>query len=422
MTSITDYNKCTGCSACASICSHNAIRLVPDKYGYVLPVIDETRCVGCHLCIKTCPNNQSPIYFTPKRGYGLHTKNTEEQLTSNSGGVASTVARYIIRNGGVVYGCTNENMRHTCHIRVDNEDNLMKLKSSKYVQSDMTGIYPSVKKDLKEGKKVLFIGTPCQVAGLKSFLKKDYETLFTIDFVCHGVPSQFFVNDELDKISTKHNISGSRLLYRYKRLMTWYERKHANARKNWYTSTYGLHFVDNNGKLIYQEVFPKSRYMTGFLMGLTYRESCYSCNYARQERVSDFTCGDYYEDKTLVNDLSGYARMVSMLSVNSKRGEYLWDKVSDEFEYTERDYKKIVKDHPQLNKPMPRHRLRDIFLRLIISEGYSVAISKCTDQDSQKFIRSYRKQKIRFFIYKVPGTSLLFQNILKPLCKKIIRK
>lgn len=96
MTSITDYNKCTGCSACASICSHNAIRLVPDKYGYVLPVIDETRCVDCHLCIKTCPNNQSPIYFTPKRGYGLHTKNTEEQLTSNSGGVASTNTLLII--------------------------------------------------------------------------------------------------------------------------------------------------------------------------------------------------------------------------------------------------------------------------------------------------------------------------------------
>lgn len=421
MIQITNENKCTGCGACCNACTHHAITMAQDKYGYTMPSINQQVCVDCGFCERVCPNNYPVELHLPECGYGLHAKDENEHFSSASGGVAAVVSHYIVNQGGIVYGCTGEDMRHTRHVRIDSEKELNRLKSSKYVQSDIGDIYKCVKKDLCENLQVLFVGTPCQVAGLRSFLRKEYKNLYTLDFVCHGVPSQLFVNAELDIIQRKHDISNTTLLYRHKRPFTWFERKKNNARKCWLTSTYGLHFEDRKGNISYSEIFPNNNYMVGFLLGMTYREACYSCNYSHPERPSDITCGDYH-DPTLEKDQQGYGFLESMFTANTDKGKQLWDKVKNEFVYAVRSYPSIVEAHEQLYKPMPRHRYRNIFLRMLLSDGYEMAIKKCTAEDKRRIQKDWRIWKLRYIAGNIPGLKNTYKKILKPICKTIIRR
>ncbi len=212
MKEICPTELCTGCSACYSACKAKAITMQKDKYGFEYPEIDPSICLDCGLCKKVCPNNKKLIKTQCISSYVCHAKEEQEQLTSTSGGVASVITRYIIKKGGVVYGCSAQYNMDIKHIRINNENEIDKLKGSKYVQSHIGDIYKNVKNDLLNNKLTLFIGTPCQVAGLKSFLRKEYENLVTIDFVCHGVPSIQYLKDSIGKV----NVTDLTPCFRYK--------------------------------------------------------------------------------------------------------------------------------------------------------------------------------------------------------------
>lgn len=263
MMEICNKADCVGCGACLSACRQSAITMEPDSLGFLYPVINQERCVDCGLCIKSCLNNCNPQYNEVKSAYVAHAASFEEQFTSASGGIASAIARHILHHNGIVYGCSGVNAYDVKHIRIEEEKDLIFLKGSKYVQSWMGNTYQKVISDLRTGRIVLFIGTPCQVAGLYAFLgKRSFENLWSVDFVCHGVPSQQILTDAISSHLTDTNAPVE---------------LHNRVKGIGLESRFSLHLT-HNGKVIYNEDFPKVGYITGYLRGLYYRESVISVN------------------------------------------------------------------------------------------------------------------------------------------------
>lgn len=184
---IIEKEKCCGCSACFNTCPKNAIKMVKDKDDFEYPKIDKNKCINCGLCRKVCPVLQNNTIENNICAYAVYNKNEKERLSSSSGGIFVLLAKVILKENGIIYGACLDDDLQVKHIKVDKISDLPKLMGSKYVQSDINNSFRSVKEDLEKNKKVLFTGTPCQVEGLKSYLRKDYKNLYTQDIICHGV-------------------------------------------------------------------------------------------------------------------------------------------------------------------------------------------------------------------------------------------
>ena len=188
---VCDLNKCTGCFACANACPVGAIQMLPGKVGHLFPTILD-KCIECNKCIKTCPVNNPVELQKPIKTLAFWIKDDEEHQTSTSGGAAACFTNYILEEGGTVYGCASLPHGVIEHIRIDKKEDAFKLKGSKYVHSHINKTYQLIKADLKSGKKVLFIGLPCQVAGLKRYIGNNFDNLFTCEIICHSNPSKKF--------------------------------------------------------------------------------------------------------------------------------------------------------------------------------------------------------------------------------------
>lgn len=213
---ICDKESCTGCMACASVCNKNAIIPIEDDYGFIHPYVDEDVCVSCGRCAKVCPVNVQLKYKQTDKIYACWQLDEKKRFEATSGGAFLTIAEKFIADGGVVYGAAFDDDFVVRHIRVNNADGLIRLRGSKYVQSATYGIFESVKADLQNDIRVLFSGTPCQVSALKSYLSKDFEGLYTIDIVCHGVPSPSVFRDYLAAIKEKYKKEITSVNFRYK--------------------------------------------------------------------------------------------------------------------------------------------------------------------------------------------------------------
>lgn len=324
MKEICTPNKCMGCSACFNICPKQAITMAPDKYGFLYPKIDSTKCIDCKICQQVCPAINQNIQRYPQECYAVTEKEDENLLSAASGGAATILSRFILNKGGVVYGCCGEEVRHIRHIRINSIADIDKLKGSKYVQSDLSNIFKQVKDDLTNNIKVLFIGTPCQVAGLYSFLrKKEYSNLYTVDLVCHGVPSQKMLNDNIDSYiqSDKKNLwvsfrNKSKISPTNNKGVTWkivYEWRLGN-----YSSK------EKSTQFVVDAL--KDPFMTGFLSCLTLRPNCFSCKFACAARCGDFTLADFWglkKDAGLEN-----GKGVSLNLINTPKASQLWSEVS----------------------------------------------------------------------------------------------
>ena len=198
-----DKNECCGCSSCFQKCPKNAIRMEENLEGFLYPVIDRDKCIDCGSCSKVCPQLKKieKISLGYPKAYAMRNKNLDELSKSSSGGIFSVLANYVIDNGGVVFGAAYDSKLNINHIKATTKEELSPIRSSKYVQSNIGNSYREAEKILKNGQYVLFTGTPCQIAGLKSYLMKDYEKLITADIICHGVPSQKLFHKYLDYLS-----------------------------------------------------------------------------------------------------------------------------------------------------------------------------------------------------------------------------
>ena len=392
MIEVCKKQECVGCGACLSACNRNAITMQPDSLGFLYPIIDQDKCVDCGLCTKSCFNNHKPVYNEPMQTCIGYASDINEQISSTSGGIASVLMRTVLSKGGIVYGCTGENARDVKHIRIERLDEIVKLKGSKYVQSYMGSTYKTVVNDLKADRTVLFIGTPCQVAGLKAYLKgKVFENLFTIDFVCHGVPSQQILNDAIDaELSSYGDL---RLVNRVK----------GKGKESKYT----LRLLEDE-KVVYDDVYPSKGYITGFLCGLYYRENCYQCKFSKRERVSDITLGDFWDRQNIVHGLTNKKNGLSMIMANTESGKNLLALSKNSFKSIAWSYDDFIIRNGQLKHPVKRHSNRDLFEKLYKSVGYNAALTNTIYNDLRKIRKNIILNKIVELINRIPIINLLY--------------
>lgn len=267
-----DRNKCTGCSLCANICPQTAITMKTDHFGFIYPSVDNNKCIDCKLCQKQCPINMPPLDKLSITKAAVFVEGNKEYLmNASSGGAFGVLARYILEQGGTVFGCNMSPQYKVQHISISSINELKLLQGSKYVQSDINYSYRECKQELEKGKFVLFTGCPCQIAGLKNFLRKDYEKLLTIDLICHGVPNQKMFQSYINDLKQNKHIKEFR--FRYKKSKT-----------------------DSS---IYEGFHSKDYFMSYFLWGKIYRPGCYKCRFAGNQRQGDFTIGDFWDNDIL---------------------------------------------------------------------------------------------------------------------------
>lgn len=198
--------SCTGCKACEMVCPRRCISMVEDSLSALYPKIDGTQCIDCGLCERTCPNNRSMVFHTPIDCYAAWSKDTNTRHSSASGGFAAELYNLVLQNNTFTAGVCWDAERGAYYMPVENREDINRVRNSKYVYSDTHGIYDEVKHRLEKGYPVLFIGLPCQVAGLYGYLKKDYKLLTTVDIICHGVAPSAYLSQHIKKIEQKKDI------------------------------------------------------------------------------------------------------------------------------------------------------------------------------------------------------------------------
>jgi len=318
MITLCSYEECTGCMACYNACKHNAITMKEDEEGFLYPQINETLCINCQLCVKKCPilqgtTLQSEHFSINPTIFAARTKDLNILKTSASGGIFTTLAAYVLKRKGIVYGAAFNQKLYLNHIRINDIKDLNRLQGSKYLQSYIGDVYKKVKLDLQaKDNIVLFSGTPCQIAGLKQYLyPKDYPNLFLIDIICHGVPSQKIFNAYCKKIS-KYPITA----YKFR-----------NTQTTEFVSQY-----ESNKKIHYPRYTDRDYYIRAYLKGFLHRKSCYNCKFSRIPRQGDISIGDFWS--IISNKTSScitYEHGISCILLNTIKGEKLYKSVKHLF-------------------------------------------------------------------------------------------
>ena len=357
------HNLCYGCSGCLNICPKDAITMKEDEFGYRFPTIDLDKCIDCSLCEKVCPELNTYELSEPKSVLAAVCKDTYDHKTSASGGFATVLSRYIIEQGGVVYGCSEKNYKNIRHIRVDRIEDVDLLKRSKYVHSSIEHTYREALSDLKNGRQVLFVGTPCQISGLKGFLRKSYENLITVDVVCHGVPNMRMLAYDVENNPNFKGVDPDKVFVDFR----W---------KSRYGIRYGIRFgID--GEVVSECVQPYDAYMYAFNQGISYRENCHRCPYAKKERIGDITVADFWGIKEIEDSKFKNSTGVSLLLINTKKGQEIFKQVADRFETELRTFEEAARRNANLSHPSNRPSNKDEFLQLWNRVGLHEALIKC---------------------------------------------
>lgn len=362
-----DKTACCACGACLNICPKRAIAMRQDENGFLYPQIDPALCVGCGLCKSVCAYQCASVASAQPETFAAAAGDVDLSQSA-SGGLFASLAQAVLTQGGAVYGCAMEQTdgqlaaRHIC---AETPQALARLKGSKYVQSETGRIYQDVQEKLLAGRMVLFSGTPCQVDGLKGFLRKDYGNLFTVDIICHGVPSLQLFRDYLQHAQGK--VGGKITGFHFR-----------DKRFGW--KLHGCMLVEKEtGKTepVYFEP-EESSYYQMFLNSYTYRENCYSCPYACSSRPGDVTIGDFWnidlvhpqylkENGGQLEEKKG----ISCLVVNSDRGQELLRRFGSGIVMKRSSYEEASRYNAQLTRPSAMRAERDVVLGLYRESGYA---------------------------------------------------
>lgn len=369
-----EKKDCCGCRACEHICPKHAIEMVEDENGFRYPKIDYELCTKCGLCDDACAFKENyEAHGDNPAVYAVKNRDEAVRSTSSSGGMFTAISDKILEDGGVVYGAGYRDRLYVYHKRTTTKKERDELKNSKYVQSDIGDSFIRVKQDLEKNLNVLFTGTPCQVVALKSFLRKDYDNLLTVDFVCHGVPSNKLWQDFIGVIekNTKNNI----LHVEFR-----------NKEKSWHAPKSKLYFKNKSTKKVKGE----QSYFKLFVHNYMLMPACHNCKYANLNRASDLTLGDFWGiEKTMpeFDDDKG----ISLVLVNSDKGAALFKAIRVRLDVRESSKKNCLQRN--LKNPPPRHK------------------------NSAKFWKDYQKRGMRYVMVKYTE-----YGIVKTFFKKVILK
>ncbi len=348
---------CCGCGGCVAVCPINTIKMVADSKGFLQPVIDENACVHCGLCEKTCAfkntQNSHDQSSTIKKAYAIRHVSDDVVFHSSSGGFFTCISDYVLQKGGVVYGAILDKSDMTVkHVAAYDNMERDNMRGSKYVQSDTTNVYQEVKKNITDGKIVLFSGTPCECAQLLSFLNGKRDNLILVDLFCHGVPSPLLFKEHISMWEKKKN---SRAIdYSFRDKSYGYEHTHRITFEN----------TSINKSIDLKRILKMYAY--------SMRESCYACPYASKKRIGDYSIADFWEvgKNVKVYDNKG----MSTVLVNTKNAEKI---LLDILPYCDRREVRIddIKQSA-LNKPVTRTEIVDEFWNYYFENGYIALLDK----------------------------------------------
>lgn len=397
---ISEKNEtnCCGCGACSKCCPRHAIYMEEDENGFDYPKIDESKCTECGKCLKVCSFEKKEQ--SRKETYAAQAKDADLEENA-SGGIFTVLAQEVLKRKGIVYGCAmlyeNQNLVIK-HIGIDKIEELCKLKGSKYVQSNLENVYVEIKRHLEHNETVLFSGTPCQIAGLRGYLRRTYANLYTIEIICHGVPSAKLFQNYLGYIESKEG----------KKIAGFYFRDKSSGWK-----LYGKMILENRDGSHKERYFEpeESSYYQMFLNGYTYRKSCYFCPFASEYRQGDITIGDYWGIELVHPEyLKKYGgeiekeKGVSCLIVNNEQGRTMLAKYGSNIIKYPSSYQRAAKYNAQLVQPSALKRQREKVMKLQ-KQNYA-----CVERWYQKrrnrilFVRKLRsmiQKRIKIFIRKI---------------------
>lgn len=346
---------------CAASCPVKAISTAIDSLGFAIPKIDSDICVNCGKCQRVCPSINETDSFPPKNTYAAAAKNSDILKKCSSGGIATIIAQSVIKSGGIVYGCDGTDAYHVRHRRIIDSGHLSSIQGSKYVQSDISGVFKDLLSDLKGGKTVLFIGLSCQVAAIKQYVDYDYPNLYCIDIICHGAASQKMLNQDIDYHLKRLNLESIHdLRFRHK-----YYDNDSIVRIQ-----YGLFF--RSGEVQYSFRSIEDPFTFGYSNNQLSRDSCYLCKYANISRVADLTLGDYWglnQDSKLKNKLG-----FSLCITHTEKGNELFNDISEDIDFEERSIEEAIKGNPQLIRPTDPHEKLENFRKIYRKYGLSKAV------------------------------------------------
>ena len=398
ITLFNEKKNCCGCGACENICPKKAISMKEDEYGFIYPEINHDLCIECHLCEKVCHFQSRTDYSNEHKAYAAVTKNQEILMNSTSGGIFTTIALEFIKDGGYVAGSIYDEDFNVIHIVSNKVEDVYKMQGSKYVQSSINDTYFQIRKLLLQKEKVLFSGTPCQVDGLYGYLQKDYDNLYTIDIVCHGVPSNKLFQDYLNSIHT----DDEKII----------DIKFRDKSQSWGTFGY-INFKTKNGKRKIKINSGVSEYYYLFSQGSVFRDSCYSCKYASMHRPANLTIGDYWGIETVESSLLKRKGMdvdkgISLIICNDAQGNKLIDKYHVNFNIYSTTLENVSKFNHNLNQPSILPSNRDNILN---------AYSQSFNLVAKDISKDLKKESLKFSIKKIVPNQL--KTTLKRYLKKV---
>lgn len=349
---------CCGCGACAQRCPHNAIELIQDNEGFLYPQIDESICIDCGLCERVCPIINQELPSEPIKVFAA--KNNDENIRqlSSSGGIFTLLATKVINNGGVVFGAIFNAKWEVEHDYTDTIEGLAKFRGSKYVQSKINNNYILAEEYLKDGKQVLFSGTPCQIAGLKRFLRKEYENLICVDIICHGVPSPFIWQKYLEQYNSTELSSIS-------------FRDKTNSWKRYEV------VIRQGEKTLIREDIGKNIYMKLFLSDLCLRPSCSNCSSKSGKSKSDITIADFWGIQHIHPDFDD-DKGCNLVLINSEKGLNLFNKL--ECDKIKTDFNTAIKYNPSYFKSVAEPKYRKYFFENFDKCGFAIYDKICKKQ------------------------------------------
>lgn len=346
MNRIIAKDKCSGCSACTAICPMQCISMIPDDEGFSYPEIDTEKCVNCNACVRVCPvrNSVNEVSFEQK-GYVVSCNDDIIQRASAAGGAFSALAQTVIDNGGYVCGVALDEKFRAVHRITNNREDIINFSGSKYMQSDVECCFRSVLELLNKNKTVLFSGTPCQVEGLLNYVGKKNENLYTVDIVCHSVPSPGLFKSYIKYIENKYDDTICGVKFRDKR--------------------YGYSFptiklIGQRRGEFYYHGMESDPWLRAFFSNMCDRPSCYHCGFKKQYRRSDMTIWDCHNPEKYIRKISSDTGVTKVL-VHSEKGLELFNQISDQYTCVEIDPRELVQSSDAMFHSIPMNQQRSTF-------------------------------------------------------------
>lgn len=371
MIEIKEKADCCGCYGCEQACPTNAIIMLRDAEGFAYPKVEASKCIGCGKCEKVCPILQPAEVSLKTDIFAAYRTDFDKRLKSQSGGIFAVLAEHVLQQNGIVCGAAFDDDWKLCHSFAQNERELAALLGSKYVQSEIGNAFAETKQYLEQGRMVLFSGTPCQVQGLKKFLGKEYDNLFTVDLICHGVPSpgvwekylkEFLACQKMDRFVQK------------------------NKQKN-----NSIEYHLNNGKVL-EESYEENPYSKAFCKNLFLRPSCSACRFKGVERCSDISLGDFWGlEKHCPDFWDKYG--ISAVLLHTEKGNCLFDAVKHELKLRAATTEMLLEQNPCVMESVAASDRRDVFFSKWNSNGVIRTIEEIYYQPAWQRFRIHIQKK-----------------------------